>query len=136
MTRISITIPKSLLRDFDEVARMAGCGKRSRAVCEAVRLFILENRKFLEETKGGSCTGVVVYTYKHNVRGLAEKLLKVQHEYSDVIKGCLHTHLDREECLEVLSVKGDTGKVGKLIRKLKNLKTENVQYLPVKVKEG
>ena len=48
-TRINVTTPKSLLKDFDEVARMVGYRKRSRAVCEAVRWFVLENKEFFEE---------------------------------------------------------------------------------------
>ena len=135
-TRISVTISKSLLKDFDEVAHMVGYGKRSRAVCDAVRRFILENKEFLKGLNGGSCVGVVVYTYKHSVRGLVEKLLKIQHKHSEVVKAVFHAHLNKEECLEVLLVTGNAEKVRKLASKLKTLKTEDVQYLPVKVKEG
>jgi CopG family nickel-responsive transcriptional regulator len=126
--RISITIPRSLLKDFDETTCIIGYKKRSKAVCDAIRRFVAEH-KILNQLKVKSCAGTVTYTYKHHVRGLTEDLLEIQHEYSGVINATLHIHLDEENCLEILSVRGDAEKIRNLVSKLKTLKTENVQYV-------
>jgi len=126
--RISITIPRSLLKDFDETTRIIGYKKRSKAVCDAIRRFVAEH-KILNQLKVKSCAGTVTYIYKHHIRGLTEDLLEIQHEYSGVINATLHIHLDEENCLEILSVRGDAEKIRNLVSKLKTLKTENVQYV-------
>lgn len=126
--RISITIPEDLLKDFDETIHVIGYRKRSKAVCDAIRRFVSEY-KVLNQLKIKGCAGTVTYTYKHHIRGLTKSLLEIQHEYSEIINATLHIHLDEENCLEILSVKGNTEKIRSLIGKLKTLKTENVQYV-------
>ena len=126
--RISITIPKSLLKDFDEITKTIGYKKRSKAVCDAIRRFVSEH-KILNQLKVKNCAGAVTYTYKHHVRGLTEKILDIQHEYAPIISATLHVHLDRENCLEILSVRGSSENIRNLVGKLKTLKTENVQYV-------
>ena len=67
VTRISVTIPENLLKEFDKTSRIVGYRKRSRAVSEAIRKFIVEH-KLLEEMKLGDCAGTVTYTYNHEIR--------------------------------------------------------------------
>ncbi|MEM2250025.1 MAG: hypothetical protein QXP16_04935, partial [Candidatus Bathyarchaeia archaeon] len=51
IVRVSVTFPPDLLKDFDEVTRKMGYENRSKAVQDAVRLFISE-RRWLHEEKG------------------------------------------------------------------------------------
>ena len=48
ITRVSVTFPPELLKDFDEVIKRMGYENRSKAVQDAVRMFISE-RKWLQE---------------------------------------------------------------------------------------
>ena len=128
VTRISVTIPENLLKEFDKTSRIVGYRKRSRAVSEAIRKFIVEH-KLLEEMKLGDCAGTVTYTYNHEIRGLADKITEIQHKYSDIINSTLHVHLDEKICLETLTVRGNVDKVKKLIRRLKSIRIENLQYV-------
>jgi len=133
VVRISVTIPRSLYREFESTAKAAGFRKRSRAVSEALKRFITEY-KSLEALPEGMCTGVITFTYFHDIPGLLDTLTDLQHKYSGVIAASLHVHLDEKRCLETIVIRGNTETFRKLIEKLKTLRTENVQYVVMPLK--
>ncbi|MGC9345919.1 MAG: CopG family ribbon-helix-helix protein, partial [Candidatus Bathyarchaeales archaeon] len=49
--RVGVTFPPDLLKDFDEIIRKMGYENRSKAVQDAVRMFVSE-KKWLQEEKG------------------------------------------------------------------------------------
>ena len=88
MVRASVTFPPDLLRDFDEIIQRVGYESRSKAIQDAVRLFISE-RKWLRE-KLGMQAGVLMLLYDHDVRELEGALTDVQHHYA-IISSVIHT---------------------------------------------
>ena len=112
IVRISVTIPPDLLKDFDDVTRRMGYENRSKAVQDAVRLFVSE-RKWLQEEKGVQA-GVLMLLYDHDVRGLEDALTDVQHHHANIISSTMHIHLSERECLEAIAVKGDAAEIRKL----------------------
>lgn len=112
VVRVSVTFPPDLLKDFDEVIQKMGYENRSKAVQDAVRLFISE-RMWLQEEKGLQA-GVLMLLYDHDVRGLEDALTDVQHKYANIISSTMHIHLSERECLEAIAVKGDAADIRKL----------------------
>lgn len=112
VARISITFPPDLLKEFDEVIRKMGYENRSKAVQDAVRLFVSE-RKWLQEERGLQA-GVLMLLYDHEVRGLEDALTDVQHSYAHIISSTMHIHLTERDCLEAIAVKGDASEIRKL----------------------
>ncbi|MBS7615679.1 nickel-responsive transcriptional regulator NikR [Candidatus Bathyarchaeota archaeon] len=112
IVRISVTFPPDLLKEFDEVIRKIGYENRSKAVQDAVRLFVSE-RKWLREEKGRQA-GILMLLYDHEVRGLEDTLTDVQHQYTSIISSTMHIHLSEDECLEAIAVKGDAAEIRKL----------------------
>ena len=112
IVRVGVTFPPDLLKDFDEVIRRMGYENRSKAVQDAVRLFVSE-RKWLQEEKG-SKAGVLLLIYDHDARGLAGALIDIQHRHLDIIRSTMHVHLSETDCLEAVAVKGDVSKIRKL----------------------
>ena len=110
--RVSVTFPPELLEDFDEVIHKMGYKNRSKAVQDAVRLFISEQR-WLQEEKGLQA-GVLMLLYDHEVKGLEDALTDVQHHFADIISSAMHIHLTERDCLEAIAVKGDAAKIRKL----------------------
>jgi len=45
-------------------------------------------------------------------------LTRVQHHYADIVTATMHIHLNEEDCLETIAVKGDASKVRKLSNEL------------------
>ncbi|MEM0216105.1 MAG: nickel-responsive transcriptional regulator NikR [Candidatus Bathyarchaeia archaeon] len=112
IVRVSVTLPEDLLKEFDEVINRMGYGNRSKAVQDAVRLFISE-RKWLQE-ESGIQAGVLMLLYDHEVRGVEDTLTDIQHNYADIISSTMHIHLTERDCLEAIAVKGEAEKIRRL----------------------
>ena len=112
IVRVGVTFPPDLLRDFDEVIRKMGYENRSKAVQDAVRMFVSE-RKWLQEEKG-IYAGVLMMVYDHEVRELESALTDMQHHYAHIICSTMHVHLSERDCLEAIAVKGDAAEIRRL----------------------
>lgn len=110
VSRISVSIDPKLLDEFDEIIQRIGYN-RSTAVQLAMRDFLTEHKwKDLE----GTLAGVITMMYDHHTGGVMEMLTHLQHDYTDIINSSTHIHLDHDNCLEILAVKGDASKIKKL----------------------
>ena len=105
VTRIGVTFPPELLEDFDAIIGKMGYESRSKAIQDAVRLFVSE-RKWLQEEANTEQTGVILMVYDHDVRGLESDLTEVQHHHSSLVTSTLHIHIGELDCLEAIAVKG------------------------------
>lgn len=112
IVRVSVTFPEDLLKDFDEVINRMGYGNRSKAVQDAVRLFISE-RKWIQE-ENGIQAGVLMLLYDHEVKGVEDTLTDIQHNYADIISSTMHIHLTDRDCLEAVAVKGEAKRIKRL----------------------
>ena len=112
IVRVGVTFPPDLLKDFDEIIGKMGYENRSKAVQDAVRIFVSE-RRWLQEEKGVQA-GVLMMLYDHEVRGLESALTDIQHSYAHIICSTMHIHLSERDCLEAIAVKGDAAEVRKL----------------------
>jgi CopG family nickel-responsive transcriptional regulator len=105
ITRIGVTFPPDLLRDFDEITAKMGYESRSKAIQDAVRLFVSE-RKWLQQEANTEQTGLILMVYDHDVRGLERNLTDAQHHHSNLVTSTMHVHLGTHDCLEAIAVKG------------------------------
>ena len=64
--------------------------------------------------------------YDHHVRQLNQKLTSIQHVHHHAVLSTLHVHLDHDNCLEVLVVKGKSAEVRKLADAL--ISTKGVKH--------
>lgn len=104
VVRIGVTFPPELLQDFDEIIGKMGYSSRSKAIQDAVRLYVSE-RKWVKE-ENATQTGVLLMVYNHETRGLDGELTEAQHHYASLISSTMHIHLGEHDCLEVIAVKG------------------------------
>ncbi|MCW4019217.1 MAG: nickel-responsive transcriptional regulator NikR [Candidatus Bathyarchaeota archaeon] len=110
ITRVGVTFPPELLKDFDAIITKMGYESRSKAIQDSVRLFVSE-RKWLQEEADTEQTGIILMVYDHVVRGLESGLTDVQHHHSDVVTSTLHIHIGERDCLEAIAVKGKASEI-------------------------
>lgn len=126
VARFSVSIPQDLLESFDRFLEKLKY-KRSRAVQEAIRMFMDEHAWRHRENE--LIYGAINILYNHETRGLEEALTDVQHSYMDVIKSALHMHIDEKNCMLIIAVKGEASRIKKMIddiagrKGIKRLKT-------------
>ncbi len=114
LTRFGVSIDSKLLQKFDRLIADSGWGNRSEALRDLIRDRLVEEQWSSDD----EVVGTVTIVYDHHVRELAERLTAVQHDHHDLVLSAIHVHLDHDNCLEVIIVKGTASKVRNLARHL------------------
>jgi CopG family nickel-responsive transcriptional regulator len=107
MERITISLDEALAREFDALIERRGYRNRSEAVRDLLREHLEVARQ--AETAGGhgsQCVANLSYVYNHHARDLAERLTALQHGHHDLTVATMHAHLDHDNCLESVILKG------------------------------
>ena len=112
VARISMSLPEELLTDFDETSKKKGYFKRSEAIRDALRNFILESKWTTDEN--AIVTGTISLVYDHEVRSLVDRLTDIEHDSGVLIKASLHLHLDEHNCMEIIAMEGKARELKKL----------------------
>ena len=114
-SRFSMSLPPSLLRQFDKMSAEKGYDNRSLAIGDMMRDRLVEHRqKFGSEDIAGTITLV----YDHHKPHLQATLTGIQHDHHDVILSTVHVHLDHHNCLEVLIVRGKSSIIRRIADEL------------------
>jgi CopG family nickel-responsive transcriptional regulator len=116
--RFSVSIKESLLKDFDSFVKRRKYPTRSKAVEDIIR----EALKGESFEKGRQGTGAVILVYDHHRRELVSRLTDIQHDFHGHVICNQHIHLDHDNCMEVIVVKGKEGQLRELADKLKSQK--------------
>ncbi len=117
IVRVGVTFPSELLTDFDRIVQGMGYGSRSKAIHDAVRGFV-DEQKWLAGVKG-TRVGSITLVYNHEMRGLESDLTDTQHRFESIICASLHVHLSETKCLETIAVRGEAKDIKRLVEKLK-----------------
>ena len=102
--RFGISLDDELLRQFDSLCEKRGSPNRSEAIRDLIRAALVEDRW---EQDCSIVAGTLTMVFDHHKSDLAQRLTEEQHEYHDLIITTLHVHLDHDNCLEVLALKGE-----------------------------
>jgi CopG family nickel-responsive transcriptional regulator len=103
ITRFSISMPGSLVSQLDDMVVASGFANRSQAVAKLVRDSLIES----STTDGKQIiAGTITLVFDHHKPNLQNLLTSIQHDHYAQIISTLHVHLDHDNCLEVLVVRG------------------------------
>ena len=119
LSRIGVAIDSDLLDRFDRLIGQRGYTNRSEAFRDLIRDELVEKTW---ESPDSSVVGTVTLVYDHHVRLLNERLTSIQHDHHHAILSALHVHLDHDNCLEVLVVRGRASEVRKVADALISMK--------------
>jgi len=120
LMRVGISLPESLLNKFDEIILQRGYSSRSEGVRDAIRSYIV-NFEWMSDVHGER-VGVITIVYSHSQRGLEDNLTEIQHDFGGLIQSSLHVHLDHDNCLEVVVLRGEGQDVRKAAERMMSLK--------------
>lgn len=122
-TRFGVSLDEDLLRKFDEVIEQEGYASRSEALRDLIR----------EKLVGSECdnpeeevVGTLTMLYSHDVPGLVEQLIEMQHHSDAHVTATTHIHLDNHFCVEVILSRGKARDVRELSSAITALK--GVEY--------
>lgn len=133
LTRFGVSMPEELAKQFDQYLAEQGYTNRSEAIRDLVKKTLLEpNRLRQEETVAGT----IVMVYDHHASDLPLYLIELQHNYHHEIISTMHIHLNHEQCLEVIVVRGLLAKLRKLHQQIQVEKGVHYAELSVTYLDG
>ncbi len=115
VTRFSVSMEPSLLKQFDTRIKQAGYASRSRAISDMARGYLVE-AQWKEGT--GKVVGTVTIVYDHHARDVESTLTEMQHTHEEAILCTTHVHLTHADCLEVIVVRGTGAEVSALAEQI------------------
>ncbi len=118
LVRFGVSLEKELLQKFDKRIREKNYTNRSEAIRDLIREDLIKK----EWQEGKEVTGSISLVYNHHKRELANFLIDIQHDYHGIILSTQHIHLDHDNCLEIIVIRGKPKEIEDLYGKLKSAK--------------
>ena len=122
VSRFSISMERPLLEKLDKITLDHKFPNRSRTIRFLVNRFSAKSAGKQNQIVAGA----IILVYNHHQRELQTQSTHLQHDYHKLILSVQHVHLDSENCLETLAVKGKANELEALSNQLISLK--GIQY--------
>jgi CopG family nickel-responsive transcriptional regulator len=119
VVRFSLSLPPTLVKDFDETCKNVGYDNRSKAAHDAFCSFLSEHKW----TRGDEeIAGAIVIAYYLDKPNLLSQIMEIQHRFENVVSSTMHIHLIKNKCLELIAVRGNASNIRKLSQELVTLR--------------
>ncbi|MDD3845822.1 MAG: nickel-responsive transcriptional regulator NikR [Syntrophorhabdaceae bacterium] len=118
LVRFGVSLEGELLRKFDELIREKNYSNRSEAFRDLIRQELVTK----EWEVGEEVAGAITLIYDHHHRELLNKVTDLQHDLQHVIISTQHVHLDHNNCLEIIALRGKPDEVRRLAEMLRSIK--------------
>jgi CopG family nickel-responsive transcriptional regulator len=109
--RFSVSLPAQLLKDLDAMVREKGYDNRSLALADMIRDELVEHPQHDDDRE---IAGTITLVYDHHRSNVQSALTGVQHKHLQEVIATLHVHLDLDNCLEVIVLRGKARRVRRL----------------------
>ena len=117
--RVGVSLDKELLSMFDQLIGTQGYSNRSEAIRDLIRERLAQ--KQLAKPNAKAVAGIFL-VYDHHSTSLSEKLINLQHNHLLHVIASTHIHLDHDNCLEVIILKGKVKEIQELADQMASLK--------------
>lgn len=102
MYRFGVSVPRRLISKFDSLIKREGYKNRSEAIRDLIRDALVRDRWSAND----QVVGTVTIVYDHHTRELSSRLTELQHNHGPSVLSTTHVHLDHDNCVEVLIIRG------------------------------
>jgi CopG family nickel-responsive transcriptional regulator len=109
MERFTISLDDRLAEDFDRLIARQGYASRSEALRDILRARLEQDRAAAGD--GAHCVATLSYVYDHHQRLLGERIAELQHAHHDLVVSAMHVHIDHDNCIETVILRGHTAEV-------------------------
>ncbi len=118
VVRFGVSIEKDVLQLLDNYIEDNKFPNRSQAIRHLIQRIEIEKQWKTDVVVGGSIT----LLFDHHRRELLDKITDIQHDFHHVILCSQHIHLDHDNCLEIIAVKGKATVLKELANRLTAVK--------------
>jgi CopG family transcriptional regulator, nickel-responsive regulator len=108
VSRISMSLPETLLCDLDRMVEERGFDSRSQAIADMLYQSLVEHKSDVGQDV---MVGLVTLFYDNSVAGLQKQLADLQFRHIAEVISSLHVHLMHNQTMEVILVQGPAQKL-------------------------
>ena len=117
--RVGVSLDDKLLAMFDQLIARQGYPNRSEAIRDLIRNRLSEEQLAKPTTQ--AVAGVFL-VYDHHATRLSQRITDLQHDHLLQVVSSVHVHLDHDNCLEIIILKGRVRDIEKISNKAASLK--------------
>ncbi len=125
LSRIGVSLPENLLDKFDVIIKDRGYSSRSEGIRDAIRGYI-RYYDWMSSIEGDRAATITL-AYNHHQRGIEDTLNNIQHKYIDIIRSSVHIHMENDNCVEVIILQGEAGKIREIYENI--VKNKGIQHV-------
>jgi len=126
--RIGISLEKDLLKQFDKLIGAKGYSNRSEAVRDMIREKLIEQDW---RAPKGEAVATVLLVYEHETMELSQRLTGLEHEEFHYVVSSMHVHMDHDNCLEIMVLRGPGVEIQRLGERLISLRgVKHGRFIP------
>jgi len=114
--RFSVSLPPTLIEEFDETWQNMRYNNRSKAIHDAIRSFISEVKWLQNESDVG--VGVIIILRYLNRPSVIEEVSTGQQEFKEIITSIHQRYFEENKMLEIIEVEGKVGEIKQLTQEI------------------
>jgi len=137
MERFTISLENQLAQQFDTLIASHNYSNRSEAIRDLIRER-LEGERLKNAGDTGYCIATLSYVYNHHESELAKRITATHHDHHDLTMSSTHIHLDHDNCLEIVILRGLSAEVRQFANSViavRGVRHGNVQMIPIEHSE-
>jgi CopG family nickel-responsive transcriptional regulator len=118
LARFGVSLDEEILKALDQFVIENKLPNRSQAIRHLVEKNLVEKKWQCNQIVAGA----IVMHYDHHKGDVTIRSNDIQHDYFDVILSTQHFHLNHDNCLEIVAVKGTANRLTELSDNLIGIK--------------
>jgi len=118
LARFGVSLDEEILKELDDFVKENSLPNRSQAIRHLVEKNLVEKKWQCNQIVAGA----IVMLYNHHKTDITTRSNDIQHDFFDVILSSQHFHLNHENCLEIIAVRGEAKRLTSLSDKLIGIK--------------
>ncbi|NOJ29968.1 MAG: nickel-responsive regulator 1 [Nitrososphaeraceae archaeon] len=125
MTIVSISLNEDIIKDINRLQKNLGFSGRSEIVRAGLRYMIAEQKE--KENLQGEVSALLLIIHREEED---DQITSMRHDYEEVINTHLHSKIDKDRCVEVFLLKGESDLIKDMTRKFQiNKKLDHVKLI-------
>lgn len=108
---ISISLNEDILEEIDRIQKELGFSGRSEVIRAGVRMLIADNKE--REKLVGKLNSILLLIHDQKAEDI---VTKIKHEFEDITKTQIHSHLKDDRCLEIFILEGNADRIKRFVK--------------------
>ena len=118
--RFGVSIEQDLLENYDRLIAERGYATRSEALRDLIREALIQQK--IEMKSDTQALGSLTLVYDHHASNLLQEMTGIQHDFHELILSVMHLHVNHNDCLELIALRGAVAEIVALANGLLSLK--------------